>query len=333
MFRSATFKLTVWYMALIVLVSIVFSTVVYNMAIAQLEAGLSHQSARLSNEFPAFSSNPQFRLPNELVHGRREIIVDLAMLNAFVFVCAGFASYGLARRTLTPIEQAHDQQQRFTADVSHELRTPLTAMRMSSEVALLDTKASKTELRQALTSNIEEADRMQLLVNNLLRLTKLESEELVNSFTAVSLGKVVQAALNQTDEAARTKHVKRQWKSHDFIVRADHASLVQMVVILLDNATKYSPAKSSVELITRREEGEAVLEIRDHGNGIDPQALAHVFERFYRADKSRASGTHQGFGLGLSIAKYIADLHRGSITLKSRAGHGTTAIVRIPLER
>ena len=143
-------------MAIIVLVSLVFSMIVYRMAVSELQAGLSHQSARLSSEFPAFSSNPQFRFADELKTGRRTIIANLAALNAIVFVCAGFASYGLARRTLQPIERSHEQQTRFTADVSHELRTPLTALKMESEVALLNTAASKKELRNALKSNIEE---------------------------------------------------------------------------------------------------------------------------------------------------------------------------------
>src|SRR5206468_328883 len=100
---------------------------------------------------------------------------------------SGFASYGLARRTLRPIEESHEQQKRFTADVSHELRTPLTALKMSSEVALMDAAASKPALREALQSNLEEADKLELLINNLLRLTRLEATELQQTFSDIDV--------------------------------------------------------------------------------------------------------------------------------------------------
>lgn len=331
MFRSATFKLTVWYLMIIVAISIMFSLVVYRLAVNELASGLSHQSARFSDEFPAFSNNPQIRMEGELASGRKQIVSNLFLFNVLVFVTAGFGSYALARRTLEPIEQAHEQQKRFTADVSHELRTPLTALKMETEVALLDTTLSKSQLREALKSNLEEAGKLELLTNNLLKLTRLELDEIQQTFTTIDLAGVAQAAVEQVAPMVQSKSITLHSKRTDKImVHGDAATLTQLFVILLDNAIKYSPAGKTVELAVTSAERSAVATITDQGSGIERAALEHVFERFYRADKARTSGMTEGYGLGLSIAKHIADMHEGTITLSSRVGHGTTATVRFP---
>ncbi len=332
MFQSATAKLTAWYLFIVVLIGVAFSLVVYHMAVGQLQAGLTHQSARFSDEFPAFSNNPEFTNQRELREGKQKIITNLVVFDSFVLVCAGFASYALARRTIEPMEIAHEQQKRFTADVSHELRTPLTALRMGSEVALLDPKASKTELRDALESNIEEADKLQLLVSNLLRLTKLETEELQAQFSDVSMRDIVNDAIAQTAKSAEARLITVVASLSDTHVKGDRASLTQLVVILLDNAVKYSHNKSEVNLRLGQTGTMAELTVQDNGVGIEPVALEHIFERFYRADKARLNSSTEGFGLGLSIAKHIADIHNSQIIITSRPGHGTSARVLLPLE-
>jgi signal transduction histidine kinase len=330
MLKSATAKLTAWYLFIVILVGIAFSIVVYNMAVGQLQAGLTHQSARFSDEFPAFSNNPEFANQRELREGKQKIITNLVVFDSFVLFCAGFASYALARRTIEPMQLAHEQQKRFTADVSHELRTPLTALRMSSEVALIDPKASKEELRNALESNIEEADKMQLLVSNLLRLTKLETEELQAHFSSVAMKETINDAITQTAKNAEFKNISVVADLNEINVTGDRASLTQLVVILLDNAIKYSPKESVVSLKLATTGTFAEVTIRDNGVGIEPKELTHIFERFYRADKARLNSSTEGFGLGLSIAKHIADIHNSQIIITSRPGHGTTAKVLIP---
>lgn len=332
MFRSATFKLTIWYMLIIVAISLVFSFVVYTLATNELAAGLQHQSERFSNELPAYSNNPFFHQSSELTSGTHEIIGNLIILNVAVFFTAGFASYALARRTLQPIETAHEQQKRFTADVSHELRTPLTALRMEAEVALIDKNISKPDLRRALESNLEEADKLEQLINSLMRLTRLETVALQQQFTKLAITDILGQALTTTAKTAKAKKITITNDSEAGFVSGDPASLNQLFVILLDNAIKYSPAGSIIIINSQVTNETVTVTVRDHGQGIEPAALAHVFERFYRADKARTSSSTQGFGLGLSIAKYIADMHRGTITLKSRAGQGTTATVLLPAE-
>ncbi|MEO6513370.1 MAG: HAMP domain-containing sensor histidine kinase [Candidatus Saccharimonadales bacterium] len=330
MFHSATFKLTVWYLLIIVAISLMFSIVVYHLAVSELASGLSHQSQRFSDEFPAFSNNRSLRQPSELSSGTHQIISNLVVFNILVLISAGFGSYGLARRTLEPIVQAHEQQKRFTADVSHELRTPLTALRMEAEVALIDKDLSKQGLRGALKSNLEEVDKLELLINNLLKLTKLEADELQRSFTNVALKEITEQATAQTSQMARAKNITLHSEGNDVTVHGDKATLAQLMVILVDNAIKYSPPGSSIEIAHHTDDRHIFVTVTDHGSGIDKASLEHVFERFYRENKARTKSGVDGYGLGLSIAKHIADMHNGSITLSSRVGFGTVATVSLP---
>ena len=114
------------------------------------------------------------------------------------------------------------------------------------------------------------------------------------------------------------------------MVSGDRDSLVQLLVILLDNAVKYSPPGKTIEVSSQRQGDQVVFSVKDQGAGIERSALDHVFDRFYRADSSRTKANTEGYGLGLSIAKMIADLHEGTITLTSRLDHGTTAVVALP---
>ncbi|MBC7581873.1 HAMP domain-containing histidine kinase [Aeromicrobium sp.] len=333
MFRSATFKLTMWYLGIVMVISLGFSMAVYRFATNELTYGLNNQTQRIYQQFPVFTDNPYLRVRgSDVDRGAHHIFLQLAYFNVLVLVGAGFASYLLARRTLEPIEAAHNRQKRFTADVSHELRTPLTALKMGTEVALLDDKATKQELQTTLKSNLEDVGRMEQLINNLLRLTKLDSEELAANFTDLPSGEMVSSALAQVATFATSKRLRLQNSTEDALVRGDQDSLTQLLVILLDNAIKYSPTNSTVTLTSQHIDGKLRLQITDEGAGISPAALPHVFERFYREDTARtASPEGQGYGLGLSIAKMIADRNNANVMLTSQLTKGTIATVTIPL--
>lgn len=333
MFRSATFKLTMWYLALVMAISLVFSVVVYHFATNELTVGLHDQTQRIFNNFPVFNGNPLLRSGHDLALGAHHILMRLFYFNLLVLFLAGFASYFLARRTLHPIEAAHEQQKRFTADVSHELRTPLTSLKMGSEVALMDKQATKEQLRETLESNLEDAAKMDMLINNLLRLTKLDDDQAHAAFGPVSTLQVIDTAVIQLQKIAASKHIIIENKAKDAIVQGDADSLSQLMVILLDNAIKYSPTKSTVTIESSRKDNEQQIIVKDQGQGITPDALPHVFDRFYRADKARTGTTIEGtngFGLGLSIAKLITDRHNGSLTLTSKVDHGTTVTISLP---
>jgi signal transduction histidine kinase len=311
------------------LISLMFSVAVYHFATDTLTHTLTTQQARIYKAFPVFSSDPFFIRDKDAEQGAHAILQNLIYFNFLVFVGAGLASYWLAQRTLRPIEASNERQKRFVADASHELRTPLTAIQMSTEVALLDKGAHTADLRSALQSNLEETGKLTTLLNDLLRLSQLDSDEAQLSFAVMPLIEVVQQAVEKTKHQADLKDIKVDaTAAHNHSVYGDKNSLVQLIVILLDNAIKYSPEHSTVTISSRLTVSNTTVTIADNGIGIDREALAHVFDRFYRADKARRGS--EGYGLGLSIAKRIADLHGGTITITSRPGKGTTVAIGLP---
>lgn len=329
LYRTATIKLTFWYLAIAMAISLLFSGVVYHVARDELAARLRNQTARIYQTYPVFTNDPFFVRDNDASVGSQHILTNLLYANLAVLIGAGIGSYLLAKRTLQPIAAANEQQRQFVADASHELRTPVTALKMETEVALMDKTADKAALRGALQSNLEEADKLEKLLNSLLRLSKLDSDIATGAFTATDLENVIQDAVSQTARQSSAKGIHVDIKMHKpLLALGDKDSLTQLFVILIDNAVKYSPEGSAITITSAMHDTQLQVTVADQGVGIEREALGHVFDRFYRADKARTS--NNGFGLGLAIAKQIADLHQGSITLKSAVGKGTKAIVSLP---
>ncbi len=334
MFRSALFKLTASYVAIVMSICVVFSVVLYHVAVHELHTGIYNQYAQWSNEYQPFGLRAPGTPGRELALRSHNIFLQILYFNLLVLVLTTAACYLLARRTLKPIEAAHEQQKRFTADVSHELRTPLTALKMETEVALLDTKPSVKELQKTLHSNLEEVERMEVLINNLLLLSSMEAGKLRDEFTRLDIQDIVTIATETVQTFAASKNIKITTKLETQPLLANGVSLTQLFVILLENAIKYSPNDSAVTLTMYKGRGRLTVTIQDTGMGIPADALPHVFDRFYRADSARASSSShtspKGFGLGLSLAKLIADLHGGEIILTSAQGSGTSVAVILP---
>jgi signal transduction histidine kinase len=331
MFTSATVKLTLSYLAIIMVLCAMFSTALYGFATNELQHNMTRQAERLNIIYPELNFNPALQPDTAYKKSSHRILLNLIYLNLAVLLAAGLASYGLARWTLQPIEAAHEQQKRFTADVSHELRTPLTALKMTTEVILLDTSASKAALKQALVSNLEDANKLDILITNLLRLTRLEASELQQNFTAVPVQEIIDQAMAGLNDFAKQKHITMAHESDErLMIMGDRTSLIQLLTILLDNALKYSPENSTISLTAAAQDNIVLLTVADNGPGIAATDLPHVFDRFYRADTARTTSEANGFGLGLSIARMICELHQGDIQLVSKGGKGTTAELRLP---
>ena len=328
-YKSATLKLTISYLILVMSISIIFSGVVYHFATDTLANGLIRQEARIYHAFPVFTNNRFFIQDNDIRAGSHRILADLFYFNLLVLIGSGFASYWLAKRTLAPIEASNERQKRFVADASHELRTPLTALKMDTELALLDKRAPSSELRSALQSNLEETDKLTSLLNNLLRLSQLESGAVLFKFRQLSSASIISGAISEITSRAKSKNISLEEPQNVIKLQGDRDSLIQLLVILLDNAVKYSPHGSNIRISASSDKNESVISIIDNGKGIDQESLQHVFDRFYRADKSRSNV--DGYGLGLSIAKEIADLHNGSISITSKVDFGTQASIHLPV--
>lgn len=332
MFKSATFKLTLWYLCLAEFISIIFSFVVYNIGTREIFEGIRSQANRIYANYPIFDNDDLLHPDRDISKGDHLLLIRLVILNILVLVLAGLASYWLAKRTLKPIEEAHEQQKRFTADVSHELRTPLTAIKMEDEVVLQNQQAGKGELKKTISSNLEEVSRLENMINNLLVMSSLEANTLQEKFGPVSVKDISQKALYEVKNKASGRGIKIQSSIRDATINGDRDSLIQLLVIILDNAIKYSNSGSNVEYSVTTEDRGVTIKITDHGAGIKKEALDHIFDRFYQAEVSRNKKDNEGYGLGLSIAKNIADIHGAVISVSSQYQKGTMVQIVFPVQ-
>lgn len=232
------------------------------------------------------------------------------------------------------LEAAFRRQKQFVADASHELRTPLTALSGSLEMLLIGADQGDTEAARRLTHGMyAEVQRMHRLVEDLLVLTRLDEGKIVLREDSIQVDSVLQTVYDQAQHLARGQELRCQVDEGLPPVRADKDRLQQVLLNIVENALKFTPPDGKVELLAFRDEQNAiVIEVRDTGQGIPPEAVPHVFERFYRADPSRSRQPQHsgGSGLGLAIAKELIEAQGGAITITSVQGEGTTVAIRFP---
>lgn len=316
LFTSATIKLTAWYLAILLSISILFSIVLYQVSISELSSRLGIFETRLENPDFYVDKMPDFTQikQRQLNESRVTLFAALFYLNAVIFVVGGFGSYALARRSLKPIEESHEAQARFASDASHELRTPLAVMRSELEVALRDQLLSKSDMKELLESNLEEVKRLSALSQTLLQLSRHDYSNL--EMKRVELGEMIEATINLPSIAtARVDYTPSKQKHY---VYAHSDSIKELFMVLTDNALRYSPADESIHINLKTHNNTISVRIKNGGKGIAEKDLPHIFERFYRGDKSRTSGSKSGYGLGLALAKTIADIHRAVIDISSK---------------
>jgi two-component system sensor histidine kinase CiaH len=321
MFQSATLKLTAWYLIILMAISIVFSFAIYEITSNEVETRLQHFEVNLQNS--GFMGAPPDSLrQKQSGQASADIAVNLLYANLFILIAGGTGSYFLARRTLRPIEEAHNAQARFSSDASHELRTPLAVMKTEIEVALRDKESTEEELRDVLSSNLEEVEKLTQLSSMLLTLSKLEHDKLeVKEF---DITKLTEECIKRFAQPADRINLKSNKK---LIATGNSAAITELICILLDNALKYSPDTSLVSIILSQRQQHVSFEITNTGQGISEEKLPHIFDRFYRADSSRTGGEQKGYGLGLALAKRIVEMHNGELSVTSEPGHRTTFTV------
>jgi heavy metal sensor kinase len=230
--------------------------------------------------------------------------------------------------TLRRLEELFDTQRRFLADVGHELRTPLTVIK--GNVDLMQRFGEADE--ESLSSISNEVDRLTRMVGDLLLLAQAESGKLPLDNRLIELDTLLLEVLNQMNVLARDKVQLHLGDIDQVQVCGDQDRLKQVLMNLVGNAINYTPQGGTVTLSLGKENHQSLLTIRDTGQGIAEEDLPHVFERFYRAEKSRTrSRDGKGFGLGLSIAYWIVRNHQGRIEVESMEGEGTTFSVWLPL--
>lgn len=333
MFHNARIQLTVWYLIIIMVISLFFSLVIYNRANEEFTHFETMQDRiRMDINQGTFGPGPRRiileRIEEEAVEKARiRFITSLGFLNLGILIIAGAAGYFLAGRTLRPIKQMVDEQNRFVSDSSHELRTPLTSLRSEIEVTLRNKKLSIETARKVLKSNLEEVVSLQKLSDNLLELAQNGSLVKNMQKEKVSLKQIVEDALRKLEPAAKKKQIKIDNKVKDIKIFGIADRLTEVFVILLDNAIKYSNLKGNVEVVSKQTDKKVEVFVKNFGVGIDEKDLPHIFDRFYRGDKARSE---DGYGLGLSIAKKIVESHSGFVSAKS-AGGKTEFIIILPV--
>jgi signal transduction histidine kinase len=338
MFQSTRLKLTAWYLFIIMLISIVFSMVIYDNVSRQIEGLINMQNERLrnfqarpsQNDFPPPPPNaPPMISTEDLQKQEQQLAYTLIFINLGILVMAGGAGYFLAGRTLHPISLMIDEQNQFISDASHELRTPIATLRAEMEGKLLEKHISDNQARKLISSNLEELGTLQNLSNSLLKLAQIHTiNNGKKNMENISLLEVIKTALNKVTPLAKKKNINLVLKIPETIITGNKNSLIETFVILLDNAIKYSPEHTEINITSQSLPHRVKVLVSDQGMGISKEDLPHIFERFFRADKSRS--LVEGYGLGLSIANKIVESHKGSINVTSKIGKGSTFEIILP---
>lgn len=329
-FHSARLKLTAFYFAVLVAFCLLLTFGVRAFTDHELDLGNTAQRGTAHHIFeqyfdqagPDLSQTGPMSSPtgsdryfsrainNQADVTREHLNRDFILLDIGLLVVGAVLSYWYAGRTLQPIEEAHEQQKRFTSDASHELRTPLTSMKLENEVFLRQKSFSEPEARELISSNLEEVERLEKLATNLLSLSKYEYEDMPHEPVVVE--ELVRSAIEQ---AKRNKAAKKVTFVTDLTpakVDVNRESVVELLSILLDNAVKYGSKDGKVEVNGTMQDEAYVIAVRDHGPGISEEDLPHIFERMYRGDKARSSKV-SGHGIGLSLARKIAEANEATL--------------------
>jgi two-component system phosphate regulon sensor histidine kinase PhoR len=236
----------------------------------------------------------------------------------------------LVFRDLTRLKQLESARKEFVANVSHELRTPLSLIKGYVET-LLDGAKDNPEVASKFLLTIERnAERLKLLIEDLLTISELESGRVKLNLQAVPLASLMEKVFDDFKSRTAAKNVNLINQTPDLTVRADVVRLEQVLANLIDNAIKYGRPNGTVAAGARAaEDGQIEIFIRDDGPGIPAESLERIFERFYRVDKAR-SREQGGTGLGLSIVKHIIQTHGGKVWAKSALGQGATFFFTLP---
>jgi two-component system sensor histidine kinase CiaH len=273
---------------------------------------------------------------SENATGEEQALHDLSLLliggGALGILLAALGSLFLAGRALVPIRQAFGRQRQFTADASHELRTPLALIRANAEMMLLRSEHLDDENAELVQEIIRETDHLNRMVGDLLTLARADSEMLELRIASMDFGALVEEVHDDLQRIAEARDIQGTVSvSGPVTVAGDEVRLRQLLLILIDNALKYTDPGGQVQVSLSRVDNRARLVVQDTGIGIPPEDVPHIFERFYRVDRAREHESG-GTGLGLAIARWIVQAHHGTIKVESELSKGTKFQVELPAQ-
>lgn len=329
--KSQTVRLTTIYLAIIMLMSLAFTSVLYVVSAGHIDRQVPDEV--VEDDAGSFGTSPRIvrYIKQQSQQSKADLIFQLTLFNLLIFIFGAALSYILARWTLDPIEKNVAAQSRFVSDASHELRTPLTTIQTTNEVALRRASLSAKDAKKIIEENLSDVQRLQRMIEKLMQLV---TNDMSLQIAPIQISEVVDRSLLDVSGVAFDKKIKIDASVSNYIVDADPESASQALTVLLDNAIKYSNAGSTVKVVTRkRRRSQAIIDVIDNGPGITKQDQKKIFDRFYRTDAARTHDSHGGFGLGLGIAQRIAVAHGGNIEVSSTLKSGSRFSLVLPVHK
>ena len=291
------------------------------------------QSQSLAYQIKQTSSNYQIAFVDISANLKdmKNLIITSMIVGTFAFLAFLLLSFILSNWALRPVQHAWDQQKQFVADASHELKTPLTVILADSDILLAHANDTIDHQVKWINSIQSEAQRMKKLVESLLFLAKSDANRLPVEFQNINFSDIVWNCFLPFESIAYEHGIHLHSEiENDLYVSGNEAQLKQVMLIFLDNACKYTPAKGKISIHLKKNNEKLVCKIHNTGSYISKEEQAHIFERFYRCDKARV---HEGgYGLGLPIAKSIMDAHHGQIQVESNEVEGCCFQLILPLK-
>lgn len=263
----------------------------------------------------------------DLVQQYKDIIITSVIICSILSL---IASYILSKKTLEPIKDNMIKQMEFVQNVSHELRTPLTIIQAKQELLLQEPNAKIIDKTEDIAQTLSETKRLSKLVKDLLILSRADAKKDALQKESVNIDEYIKEIVSPYVEIAELEGKEIAFNlNYNQDIEVDSSKFYQLIVILLDNALKYTEENDKIEINTYLKDNKFVLEVKDTGIGISDEGLKRVFERFYREDEARSRETG-GTGLGLSLANFIVSAHDGTIKASHNQPKGTIFTVRLP---
>ena len=314
-FHNARFKLTAYYVGIMLVILIVFSSIFIYTIDSKLVETLDGK-IKIEN------------IENTIEDTSEALELLIYYIDGVFLLIIAVLSYFLAGSTLRPIKDNLEAQKKFSADASHDLRTPLAIITTESEVALQDNTSSKEDLRKVIKSNIEEANKMSKLVNDLLHIARGENENTIINLVVIDLHNILDKIVSKLKFKADEKNLKLWIGDYKkILVEVNVIDFERAISNILQNAVYYTKI-GEVKIIIEDDVDKVRILISDTGIGIREKDLPYVFARFFKAKNAR--NYESGSGLGLPIAKQIIEHHNGRMSIESEENFGTTVTVILP---
>ena len=252
---------------------------------------------------------------------RKSILINSGLFVGSMIIIL-FISLGLSWLAVKPVKKAWEQQKQFVADASHELKTPLTVILANNNIMMSHKNSTVEQEQKWLESTEDEAQHMKQLIDQMLFLAKSDAGENRLQLSEVNFSEIVEGSALNFEPVAFEKEVLIDTEiAQDIMLEGNQTQLNQLAHILIDNAVKYSDEGSIIKIILSKKNDIVEFSVNNHGNEISKEDIEHIFDRFYRAEKSR---TTKGYGLGLSIAQNIVQNMNGKLSVQSNQTDGTT---------